>query len=77
MSIADLKTDIIHRIAGITDKTRLEEIYQLISFQSENDIFITSDEDKQAIQEARNQIADGQFFSHEDVQNEIQEWLKK
>lgn len=77
MSITELKTDIIHRIAGITDKSKLEEISQFISFQSDNDIFITSEEDKKAIQEARNQIADGKFFSHEDVQNKIQEWLKK
>ncbi|TZF84483.1 hypothetical protein FW774_05690 [Pedobacter sp. BS3] len=77
MSTAELKIDLINQITNITEKSRLEEIRQLLRFQSDNSVFETTEEEKDAIHEARNQIANGNFFTHEEVQNEIREWLKK
>lgn len=77
MSTAELKIDLIHQITSITEKVKLEEIRQLLRFQSDNTIFETTEEVKMAIQEARDQMAHGHFFTDAEVQKEIQEWLKK
>lgn len=77
MSTAELKIDLIHQITGITEKVRLEELLDLIKFQNNESIYITNDEEKQAILEAQKQISNGEMFSNEDVQAEIKEWLSK
>lgn len=77
MSTAELKIDLIHQITGITEKVRLEELLDLIKFQNNESIYITNDEEKQAILEAQEQISNGEMFSNEDVQAEIKEWLSK
>lgn len=76
MSTADLKIDLITQIAGITDKVRLIELMQMLKFESENSPYITNDEEKQIVAEARTQIANGESISNDDFQNEIQKWLK-
>lgn len=76
MSTADLKIDLITQIAGITDKVRLLELMQILKFESENSPYITNDEEKQIVAEARTQIANGEFITNDDFQNEIQKWLK-
>lgn len=72
MSTAELKIDLINQIANMTDKVRLKELMQLLKFQSDESVYITSEEDKRAISEARNQISDGKTISKEEVQKEIQ-----
>ncbi|AZB22833.1 hypothetical protein EG338_12650 [Kaistella haifensis] len=76
MSTADLKIDLITQIAGITDKVRLIELMQMLKFESENSPYITNDEEKQIVAEARTQIANGESITNDDFQNEIQKWLK-
>ena len=77
MSTADLKIDLITQIASITDKVRLKELLQMLKFESDNSIYLTSEEEKEAISEARNQIANGDFITSDDFQKDIQKWLKK
>lgn len=77
MSTADLKIDLITQIAGITDKVRLIELMQMLKFESENSPYITNDEEKQIVAEARTQIANGESITNDDFQNEIQKWLNK
>ena len=72
-----LKLDLINHITSITDKTRLKELLQQLKFQSEESIYITSEDEKQAISEARYQIENGEILSNDSVQEEIKEWLKK
>lgn len=77
MSTAELKLNLINQITKITDKVRLKEIIQLLQFESEESIYTTNEEEKKAIEEAKNQILKGQAFSNEDVQKEIKSWLEK
>ncbi|MDN5578184.1 MAG: hypothetical protein L0G11_02400 [Chryseobacterium sp.] len=77
MSTADLKIDLITQIAGIIDKARLIELMQMLKFESENSPYITNDEEKQIVAEARTQIANGESITNDDFQNEIQKWLNK
>jgi hypothetical protein len=77
MSTAELKIDLINQITVIKDKVRLKELLQLIKFQEDSSVYITNDDEKKAILEARNEIRNGEFSSDDDVQKEIDEWLKK
>lgn len=77
MNTAELKLDLINHITSITDKTRLKELLQQLKFQSDESIYITSEDEKQAISEARYQIENGEILSNDSVQEEIKEWLKK
>lgn len=77
MSTAELKLNLINQIAGITDKVRLKEIMQLLEFQSDESLYITNKEEKEAVKEAQNQIKNGDGISNEDVQKEITSWLEK
>lgn len=76
MSTAELKIDLINQITAIKDKVRLKELLQLIKFQEESAVYITSDDEKQAVIEARNEMQNGEVSSDADVQKEIREWLK-
>ncbi|HUH34484.1 MAG TPA: hypothetical protein VL022_01505 [Moheibacter sp.] len=77
MSTADLKIDLITQIASMTDKVRLEALLQILKFESENSIYVTNNEEKEAISIARNQIENGEFITHDDFQKDIQKWLNK
>lgn len=75
MNTAEIKLDLITRITSITDKVRLEELLELLQFQSDSSAYITNEEENKAISEAKDQISDGKVFSNEEVQNEINTWL--
>lgn len=77
MSIAELKIDLINQIKNITDIDKLEEISQLIKFQIDDTIYETTEEDKKAIKEARNQIENKEVYTNKEMQKEIQKWLEK
>lgn len=77
MSTAELKIDLINQIANITDRGRLKELLQLLNFQNDTSVYITSQEEKNAIEEARKQIENGEIISNSAVQKEISQWLNK
>ena len=77
MNTTELKIDIINQINLITDKIKLEELLQLLKFQNEKSVYITDDNEKNAIAEGRNEVAEGKVHYNTDVQKEIDEWLNK
>ena len=77
MSTAELKIDLINQITTLTDKAKLKELLQILKFQSEKSIYVTNDDEKVAIAEAKSQIARGAVLANEDIQKELKEWLKK
>lgn len=77
MKTSELQIDLINKITSITDEVKLREVLQLLEFQENKSVFKTSDDDKNAVFEARKQIAEGKICANEDVQKEIQECLNK
>lgn len=77
MSTAELKIDLISQITSITDPVKLKELMHLLQFQNEESIYITSEEEKNAVSEAREEIADGKILTNEEVKEEINRWLRK
>ena len=77
MSTAELKNDLINHIAGISDNVQLEELLELINFQNDSTVYVTNDQEREAISEAQSQITNGQVLSNAEVQKEISQWLSK
>lgn len=77
MSTAELKIDLINQITNIEDSFKLNEIMQFLKLQKEESVYVTSKEDEKAILAAKKQVAEGKYVTHEDLQEEIKEWLEK
>lgn len=78
MNKLELKDKIIKEIQDIEDENILYEIYRLLEIESEElDFYKLSDEQISAVNEAREQISKGQFFTHEQSKKKIEEWLNK
>ncbi len=77
MSTAELQIDLINQIAKITDQVKLKELMQLLKFQNDSSVYVTNEEEKNAVSEARAQINRGEVLTNEHVQNEVKQWLKK
>ena len=77
MTTLELKNILIHRIAGINDKSFLNAIKTIIETKSESTVYKTTPEQQQRLKESREQIARGEFFTNEEVENEIGKWLKE
>ena len=77
MSISDLKLELILQISKMNDKMKLEEVLELLKFQPESSIYEISEEEKLAINKAKNEIANNNIFSNSVVNEEMNEWLKK
>ena len=76
MKTAELKNIIVHRIAGINDKSFLSAINTIIEAKSESTVYKTTPEQKQRIQEAREQIAND-YLTNKEVEMEIDKWIKE
>ena len=77
MTTVDLKNILIHRIAGINDKSLLTAINTLVETKSESMINKTTPEQQKRIGEAIVQISRGESLTNEQVKKEIDKWLKE
>jgi hypothetical protein len=77
MSTTELKNQIIDQVRLMTDEVRLLELLELLRFQSDLSLYITCEDEKHAVMEARHQIVKGEVITDEEVQKEISEWLGK
>ncbi len=77
MNTVDLKNILIHKIAGINDKSFLNAIKTIIESKSETTVYKTSSEQRSKIIEGQEQISNGEYFTNEQVDLEINEWLKE
>jgi hypothetical protein len=77
MTTIELKNILIHRIAGINDKSFLTAIKTIVDTKSESTIYKTTSEQRLRIKEGREQIARGEYFTNEQVELEIDKWLKE
>lgn len=77
MSTAELNTikiDLINQIANLKDIAVIERVKRLLDFEKEGTYQLTA-EQKKRIALGREQLKNNQTIAHEDLQNEINEWL--
>lgn len=79
MTVIELKEKIRAQIDSIDDENTLASISRNIELEMalENGVYPLNAEQIAAIEDGLQQIANGQWISHEDVTKEIEEWLKK
>jgi hypothetical protein len=71
MTTVELKNILIHRIAGINDKSFLAAIKTIIETKSKSTVYKTTPEQR------KDQIAKGEYFTNEQVEMEIDKWLSE
>ena len=78
MSVTELKLQIINKITSIEDELILEEIYKLVSLESEMDsVYRLTDAERSAIDLGLKDVKEGRVYSSEAAENMIKEWLEK
>ncbi len=77
MNTVDLKNILIHKIAGINDKSFLTAIKTIIESKSESTVYKTSSEQHEKIIEGQEQISNGEYFTNEQVDIEINKWAEE
>ncbi len=77
MTTAELKKILVHQIAGINDKSFLTAIKTIIESKSKLTIYKTNPEQRKRISEGRALIEKGEYFSNEEIETEIDQWLSK
>lgn len=77
MTTIELKNILIHRIAGINDNSFLNAIKTIIDAKSESIVYKTSPEQMLSINEGLEQIARDEYYTNEQVELEIDKWLKE
>ena len=72
------KKQLIDKIQHIKNKDLLDEAIRLLDLESEDiEIFKLNNDQKDAIDQARQQIKLGLYLTNEQANSEIEEWLKK
>jgi predicted transcriptional regulator len=78
MSITALQQKLIDKISNINDVDLLEDIYSFIGIDEEVGKFYSlSDKQISSIEQSKQQIKDGNYFTNDDVNKEIDKWLEK
>ena len=77
MTTIELKNILVHKIAAINDTSFLKAIKTIIDIKSETVIYKTSAEQRAKIEEGLNQIENGEYYTNEQVESEINKWLKE
>jgi len=77
MTTIELKNILIHKIAAINDVSFLNAIKTIVDTKSETTIYRTSAEQRSKIEEGLKQIENGEYYTNEQVESEINKWLKE
>jgi hypothetical protein len=78
MSATELRKRLIDKIQQTENKDLLAEAYRLLEMETEDiEMYKLNDLQKKAVNEAREQIQNGQFLTDEQSNTDIDEWLNK
>ncbi len=77
MTAIEIKNLLIHQIASIHDEAFLNAIKTIIEAKTKSTTYQTSPEQKQKIDEGLSQIKEGNYFANNEVESDIEKWLKE
>ena len=78
MSTLELQKQLISKIQITTDQDILESVLRLLEFETSSDeTYFLNENQKAAIVNARQQVANGQFYTDDEVDKLTEEWLKQ
>ena len=76
MTMMELKSILIHRISEINDIRFLKAIKTILDEKAEDSSLMLTDDQRREITEAQKEVAQGRIISDDDLDNEVQGWLK-
>lgn len=77
MSTSELKKLLIDKIKKTDNENLLEEAFRLLQLESEDiEVYKLSENQKNAINEAKQQVKNGQFLTDDEANKDINEWLR-
>ncbi len=78
MKTAEIREKLIREINSSNNKNLLEELYHYLDQENKiQETYNLSDEQKLTIEEAREQINNGDYLTSKEANQEIDEWLKR
>ena len=75
MNTAQLKIDLISRIASTEETRIIEELRNLLDFELDNGVYELSPAQSQRISEARAEYLSGKVLSEQQADDAIEQWL--
>lgn len=73
----EVKKHLLKKIEEIDDPKIIHEIYRLLDIDLEEDVYVTNEAQKKAINEALNEIKEGKTLTEEESNKRTQEWFNK
>ena len=77
MSTAELKIDLISRIANTEEPRIIEELRKLLDFELDNETHKLNPQQLQRVSEAKAEYLAGNVVSEQQADQAIDEWLSK
>jgi hypothetical protein len=77
MSTAELKTDLINRIANTEEPGIIEELRKLLDFELDNETYKLNPQQQQRLSEAKAEYFSGNVISEEQADEAIDQWLSE
>jgi replicative DNA helicase len=78
MSTVELRKRLIEKIQKTENENLLLEAYRLLELENEDlEVYKLSDEQMNVVNEARQQIKNGQYLTNDQANKDIDEWLNK
>ena len=77
MSTAELKIDLISRIANTEEPRIIEELRKLLDFELDNETYKLNPQQLQRVSEAKAEYLGGNVVSEQQADEEIDEWISE
>lgn len=77
MSTAELKLEIINRIANLKEERIIKEIKQLLDFELDAGNYALTEPQERRIREAKGEYKNGDTISNDEANDRIQKWLNE
>lgn len=78
MTTLELRNQVIGRINQVNDDELLQDVFKLLDInQTDSEVFKLTNNHKEAIETAINQINNGDYLTNEQANKEINTWLRK
>jgi hypothetical protein len=77
MSTAELKIDLISRIANTEEPHIIEELHKLLDFELDNETYKLNPKQQQRLGEAKMEYLAGDVISEQQADEAIDQWLSE
>lgn len=77
MKTIELKNILIHQISEIDDVSFLEAIKTIVESKMNSEVLTLTQEQKDEIMASKKEIEEGKYIEQDDLDKEINEWLKE